>query len=142
MEEVRYQPIQEVWRGLRAGLRDSGLDGSLLALNAALATAWRSRASPSGTWRVSRFSTKPAWTSGRPSLLREGEARSCGRARLLPSHLDITGPDSRLAGQVAEHHQSHQPHAGKQHPGYQATLAHRLPLFSLSFVFHGAQDLR
>ena len=39
MEEVRYQPIQEVWRGLRAGLRDSGLDGSLLALNVALATA-------------------------------------------------------------------------------------------------------
>jgi len=39
MEEVRYQPIQEVWRGLRDGLREAGLDGSLLLLNSALATA-------------------------------------------------------------------------------------------------------
>ncbi len=39
MEEVRYQPIQEVWRGMRAGLVDSGLDGSLLSLNGALSIA-------------------------------------------------------------------------------------------------------
>jgi hypothetical protein len=43
MEEVRYQPIQEVWQGLRAGLRDQELDGSLLALDAALATALSQR---------------------------------------------------------------------------------------------------
>jgi hypothetical protein len=39
MEEARYQPTQEVWQGLRAGLRDMGLDASLLALDAALSTA-------------------------------------------------------------------------------------------------------
>jgi hypothetical protein len=39
MEDVRYQPTQEVWRGLRAGLMESGLDGSLLSLNSALAIA-------------------------------------------------------------------------------------------------------
>ena len=39
MEEVRYQPTQEVWLGLRAGLKELGLDGSLLALNSALAIA-------------------------------------------------------------------------------------------------------
>lgn len=39
MEDVRYQPTQEVWRGLRAGLREAGLDGTLLALNIGLATA-------------------------------------------------------------------------------------------------------
>lgn len=39
MEDVRYQPTQEVWRGLRAGLREAGLDGSLLSLNGALAIA-------------------------------------------------------------------------------------------------------
>lgn len=39
MEDVRYQPTQEVWRGLRAGLWESGLDGSLLSLNGALAIA-------------------------------------------------------------------------------------------------------
>jgi hypothetical protein len=39
MEEVRYQATQEVWQGLRAGLRDLGLDGSLLALDAALSMA-------------------------------------------------------------------------------------------------------
>jgi hypothetical protein len=39
MEGVRYQPTQEVWRGLRAGLWDAGLDASLLSLNGALAIA-------------------------------------------------------------------------------------------------------
>src|SRR5512133_962763 len=39
MEEVRYQPVQEVWRGHREGLREAGLDASLLALNGALAVA-------------------------------------------------------------------------------------------------------
>ncbi|HEX2923165.1 MAG TPA: YkgJ family cysteine cluster protein [Chloroflexota bacterium] len=39
MEGVRYQPTQEVWRGLRAGLWEVGLDASLLSLNGALAIA-------------------------------------------------------------------------------------------------------
>lgn len=39
MEETLSQPIQQVWLGLRTGLRDLGLDGSLLALNGALAIA-------------------------------------------------------------------------------------------------------
>ncbi len=39
MEGVRYLPTQEVWRGKRAGLREAGLDTSLLALNSALAIA-------------------------------------------------------------------------------------------------------
>ncbi len=39
MEDVRYQPTQEVWLGLRAALSDRGLDTSLLSLNSALAIA-------------------------------------------------------------------------------------------------------
>lgn len=39
MEQVRYLPTQEVWRGHREGLRAAGLDASLLALNSALAVA-------------------------------------------------------------------------------------------------------
>ena len=39
MEQVRYLPVQEVWRGHREGLRSAGLDASLLALNSALALA-------------------------------------------------------------------------------------------------------
>jgi hypothetical protein len=39
MEQVRYLPVQEVWRGHREGLRTAGLDASLLALNSALALA-------------------------------------------------------------------------------------------------------
>jgi hypothetical protein len=39
MEEVRFQPHQEIWRGSRSAFSGMGLDGSLLALNSALAIA-------------------------------------------------------------------------------------------------------
>lgn len=39
MEDVRYQPVQEVWRGKKAALQELGLDGSLLPLSGALAIA-------------------------------------------------------------------------------------------------------